>query len=581
MQQGLFSESFLLLFRRCIVAPNQSKARHRYLGVAGPLFFVFALLLTACGGTSQVTSTATQAPAAKHVLTVVATPGKDAVSNFNPFLDPQISMWGTQGLIYETPLFVNQKDGKVTPWLASSYEVSTDGLTITLHLNTVVKWSDGTPLTSDDFLYTYQLMKDNAGLDFHSIWKTSVKAIAAPDAGTFVITLQKSDSTALFYDIGQTFIVQKKAWSTFPDPVKATNDQPVGTGPFTLGSFSSAIYKLAKNPTFWNTAQAPKVDEVDVPSEKSNADTTLLLSQGNIDWVGVGYDPKYDAIWVNKDPDHNHTYFPPSNIVTLAMNLSKFPFNNLAVRQAISVAIDRSELQTKSNPYAPPANPTGLILPAQASYVADSYKSLTYTTDDAKAETILKAAGFAKDASGIYALGGKEISFKLESPTGWTDWNNDEKLIVAQLAKVGIKVDAQFPDFSTVYLPELAKNSFDAVLHWTDPGPTPYYLYKDLLSSAQIPATNVEGWKDTATDKLLSDYTSATDPAAQVAAIQGLEKIMVEQVPTISLTYNPFWDEYSTTRFTGWPDKNNPFVNPAPHTYPDIEQVVLALTPVA
>lgn len=563
------------------MAPYQpSVRRYRYLGVAASLFFVLAILLTACGGSSATTGT-NSTPAAKHVLTVAPTPGKEFVANFNSFLDPQIAMWGTEGLIYETLLYVNQKDGKVQPWLASSYDLSQDGLTLTFHLNTAVKWSDGKPLTSDDVLYTYQLMQQNPPLDFHSEWKSMIKSVAAPDASTFVVTLQKPDATAVFYVGGQVYIVPKHIWSTFSDPAKATNEKPVGTGPFTLSSFTPAIFKLAKNPNYWNTALAPKVDEVDVPSEKSNADTTLLLAQGNIDWVGVGYDPKYDAIWVNKDPAHNHTYFPASNIVTLAMNLTKFPFNILAVRQAISVAIDRKELQDKANPYAPPANPTGLILPAQDSYVADAYKGLTYSVDDAKAESILQAAGFKKDANGIYALNGKEISFKLEAPTGWTDWNSDQKLIQQQLAKVGIKVDVQFPDFTTVYLPEVTNGNFDAVLHWTDPGPTPYYLYKDLLASTQVPATNVERWKDPATDKLLAQYTTSTDSATQTAAIQGLEKIMVEQVPTISLTYNPFWDEYSTSRFTGWPDKDNPYVNPSPYTYPDIEQVVLHLTPVA
>jgi peptide/nickel transport system substrate-binding protein len=545
------------------------------------LFFILAVVLTACGGSGSGSTTPSNTTATKHILTVVPAPGKDFVSNYNPFLDPQVANWGAEGLIYETLLFVNQKDGKVSPWLASSYDVSSDGLTVTFHLGSGIKWSDGQPFTSDDALYTFQLMQQNSGLDFHSVWKTTVKSVAAPDPNTFVVTLQKRDATALFYVGSQVFIVPKHIWSSISDPVKATNDKPVGTGPFTLQSFTPAIYKLVKNPSFWNTAMAPKVDEIDIPSEKANSDATLLLAQGNIDWAGVGYDPKFDAIWVNKDPAHHKTYFPPSNIVTLAMNLTKFPFNNLAVRQAISLAIDRSELQAKANPYAPPANPTGLVLPAHSSYVADEYKDLKFSVDNAKAESILQSAGFKKDGNGIYALNGKEISFKLESPTGWTDWNNDEKLIAQQLAKIGIKVDTQFPDFTTVYLPEVTNGNFDAVLHWTDPGPTPYYLYKDLLASSQVPATNIERWKDPATDKLLEQYTTATDEAAQVAAIKGLEKIMVEQMPTISLTYNPFWNEYNTARFTGWPDKDNPYVNPAPHTYPDIEQVVLHLTPVA
>jgi len=567
------------------VAPYQpSVRRYRYLGVVSSLFFVCAMVLAACGGSNPANNTT---PSAKpHILTAVVSPGKTFTSNFNPFINVQNSLWGTQGLLFETLLFVNQKDGKVSPWLASSYEVSSDGLTLTFHLASGVKWSDGQAFTSDDVLYTFQAMQQTSDLDFHSVWKL-IKNVAAPDASTFVVTLLKPDTTALFYIGGQTFIVPKHIWSSISDPVKATNDKPVGTGPFTLKSFSPDIYKLAKNPSYWNTALAPKVDEIDLPATNSNTAALLLLSQGGADWTGIGYDPKNDATWVNKDPAHNHTYFPPSNIVTLAMNLTKFPFNILAVRQAINIAIDRSELQAKAAPYAKPANPTGLILPAQSSYLSSDYQSLTYTVDDAKAESLLQGAGFKKDANGIYALNGKEISFKLESPTGWTDWNDDEKLIGQQLSKIGIKVDTQFPDFTNVYLPEVTNGNFDAVLHWTDPGPTPYYLFKDLLASYQsadigkAAATNIERWRDPATDKLLAQYATSSDTATQTAAIQGLEKIMVEQVPTVSLTYNPFWDEYSTARFTGWPDASNPYVNPSPYSYPEIEQIVLHLTPVA
>src|SRR5256885_744265 len=93
---------------------------------------LFALILSACGGTPQGT---TPTPAGgKHVLTVLANPGKAFTPNFNPFMSTSDTTWGTQGLIYESLIYVNQKDGTATPWLASLPDVSADGLTMTFHI---------------------------------------------------------------------------------------------------------------------------------------------------------------------------------------------------------------------------------------------------------------------------------------------------------------------------------------------------------------------------------------------------------------------------------------------------------------
>jgi peptide/nickel transport system substrate-binding protein len=98
--------------------------------------------------------------------------------------------------------------------------------------------------------------------------------------------------------------------------------------------------------------------------------------------------------------------------------------------------------------------------------------------------------------------------------------------------------------------------------------------------------TNFERW-DAATsggfskqtDQLLAQYQSTSDANAQMQAIQGIENIMVSQLPVIPLTVNVYWDEYTTTHFQGWPSASNPYDSGAPYTFPDEENVILHLTP--
>jgi peptide/nickel transport system substrate-binding protein len=85
---------------------------------------------------------------------------------------------------------------------------------------------------------------------------------------------------------------------------------------------------------------------------------------------------------------------------------------------------------------------------------------------------------------------------------------------------------------------------------------------------------------DPATDKLLNQYAATTDPNVQKQTIMALEKIMVEQLPSIPLTAEPYWYQYSTAKFVGWPDEQHPYAAPGTAVYPDIEYVLLNLHPV-
>ncbi len=513
-------------------------------------------------------------------VTIVPAPNGVFTQNFNPFL-ANSSRTGTQGMIYETLLMFNRLSGTSQPWLASSYSWSKDATSLTFHLRQGVKWTDGQPFTSDDVVYTLNLMHQYPALDGNSLW-TTIQSVSAPDASTVVVTFKQPAVTMLWYIGGQTYIVPRHIWEKISDPATATNPKPVGTGPFSLKSFTPQLYVLGKNTHYWQAGK-PYVDELRYPAYNSNTSADLLLSQGAVDWTGL-FTPNIEKTFVSLDPAHNHYWFPPSDVVMLYLNTARAPFNQLAVRQALSAAIDRQKMsEVAENNYDPVASPTGLVLPANQKYLDPKYASLSFKVDTAKAASLLEQAGYKKGADGVYVgKDGKRLAFKIDVVAGWTDWLTSAQIMASDFKAIGIDASVNVATFND-YISALAQGDFDTAISWTTPGPTPYFLYNSMLSSAntapvgQKATSNWERWSDKTTDTLLNQYVSSTDEATQQAAIAGLQKIMVEQLPSIPLMYGPTWYEYNTSHFVGWPDQNNPYASPAPYNAPDSELVALTI----
>src|SRR6266568_8660079 len=134
MPDLLFSRRFLLSTSSPTLS-QMTKLRTKSL-----LFFLctLALLLAACGNTPSANVTAQNK---NSILTVVPSPKGDFTNGFSPYSSN--SNYGSQGMIYETLLFFDRMNGKITPWLAQSYDFSKDAKTLTFHLRSDVKWSDG------------------------------------------------------------------------------------------------------------------------------------------------------------------------------------------------------------------------------------------------------------------------------------------------------------------------------------------------------------------------------------------------------------------------------------------------------
>ena len=123
-----------------------------------------SIVVAACGTTSNSGGTPTKG----GTLTIDNESGTLWNCGFNPF-NGNVNFL-VFGPVYEPLVYVNLLNGKETPMLASSYKWGSDNKTLTFTIRSGIKWSDGQPLTADDVVYTFQLMKSNSALDLQSVW---------------------------------------------------------------------------------------------------------------------------------------------------------------------------------------------------------------------------------------------------------------------------------------------------------------------------------------------------------------------------------------------------------------------------
>jgi peptide/nickel transport system substrate-binding protein len=282
-----------------------------------------------------------------------------------------------------------------------------------------------------------------------------------------------------------------------------------------------------------------------------------------------------------------HIFMDAINLYSICVN-QKNPLvggqAGLPVRLALSYALDRTAIAAQATAgLEPPGSITGLVLPTAQGWLDPQFNNLPTTANVAQAQKYLTDAGFTKGSDGIFQKNGQRLSLTLRSVDTYSDWNAAAKLIADQAKAAGIEIKNVTVGEDNYYtLRTDGKYDYQLMFCGMVGGPTPYYLYNQYLNSAQIGQGkfNFVAWNDHATDTLLNQYASTTDPTAQKQAIQGIEKIFVENQPFIPLWTGADYDEYTTRNFTGWPDLSNPYASGSPNTAPDYEIVILHLQPV-
>ena len=543
------------------------------------------MIAAGCTAGSQSSSSSGSGSSSKAAtnssLTISNESGQLWSCGFNPLNPSDTGL--SVGFIYEPLVYVNPlQQGKTTPMLASSFQWSNGNKTLTFTIRSGVKWSDGTPMTANDVAYTFNLTKKNSALDLTGAW--SVLSSVTASGNTVTMNFSKVAVPYFYYIADQTPIVPEHVFSKMSNPVTDPNKAPVGTGPYTMSKCTPQNITYKANPNYWQPG-LPKVKTIQYPAYTSNNTANDDLANGSAQWGGQ-YIPGIKTFYTSKSPDFKY-WFPPTVNVTLIPNLTDPQLKNLKVRQAISYAINRSQVSNVGESgYEPPANQTGIVTPTFASSLNQSALSgWGNGYDPAKAKSLLAQAGYHMSGGVMTNAAGQKLAFTVNNIGDYSDWVASMQVIQQNLAAVGIKLtphNLSNPDHQN----DLNFGKFQLAFYDQQTfGPSAYYELNNWLNSANTApvgkqaATNYERYSNKTTDSLLDQYETTTSASEQQSILNKIQEVMVSDVPIIPVIEAVDWYQYDTGSFSGWPTPGNSYAQPSPYAYPDNEQVLLRLAP--
>ena len=543
--------------------------------------------LAACSSSSPATSDTSAASGTGATLVMESSPENNVTRDFNPFVSTAAPQgMGATGLIYE-PLYQFDLANPTTryPWLATSFSWGPGGKSITFTIRQGVKWSNGTPMTTADVAFTYEYIKKNSAINLAGLDISTVSS----SGDTVTVTFPTPQYTNL-ENIAGVAILPQSVWGSISNPAAFTDPDPIGTGPYTLGAFSPQGYTMVRNPNYWQESKV-QVPKVYFPVYTSNTGALSALFAGQIDWTG-NYIPSLERDFVDTNPADHHFWEAAGSSNALWPNLNEWPTDQLPVRQAIDLAINRQVIgsEGESGLESPLTNTTGITLPTYQAWAGPvAGMTVPAAGSAAAADAVLTAAGYRKDSAGFYALNGRQVTLQLTDPSSYTDYVQDDALVEQQLRAAGL--DVTFTGQSVdEWNADIAKGDFQLTLHWGQGGVTPYNLYQNWLDDSLITPTGATGdferLKDPAIESDLAALArAAPDVAAQTAALTPIAKYVAANLPVIPTTTAADWFEYNSQNYVNWPTQTNPYdsgepsgTNNGPGTGSD-EVVLLHLTP--
>lgn len=496
---------------------------------------------------------------------------------FNPLTTDQQE---ANGFVYESLLYINplQDTAAPTPLLATAYSWNPTDTQLTFTIRQNVKWNDGTPFSAQDVAYTFNLLKKYNSLDTFSLWSAPASGgagLTSVTASGDTVTLDFSaNASVYFYDVANMqAIVPEHIWSTIGNPSNYDDSNPVGTGPFKVGNCGADNIQYVANKSYWMPNE-PHVQTIDYPAYLSNDPANNDLATGKDNWGGQ-YIPSINSFYLSKSSNF-HIWSPPVSNVSLIPNMKQGPTANQDVRQAIAYALNRTQIAAIGEQgEEQAANQTGVITPTFNAYFNQTTLDASgmNTQNLAKATSLLQQAGYSTS---------HPLSLTVKNTTGYSDWDADLQVIKQELSGIGINLTI-VDEASNTFTTDLDNGNFQLAYYGPPGGPTPYYELHLMLDSANMQPLGqaAEGdygrYKNPAVDALFQQYASATSLTSQEQAIQGLAQYMTTDVPLIPVIGAVDWFQYSTQDLEGWPSASDPYAQPAPWNYPDLEQVLLHL----
>jgi oligopeptide transport system substrate-binding protein len=438
--------------------------------------------------------------------------------------------------------------GEVVPGVAESYERSPDGLTYTFHLRASACWSDGTPLTSDDFLrswervlnpatasaYSYQLyyLVNGEAYGTGKLSDFSQVGVKAPDPRTLVVTL--AHPTAYFLELTTLptlypvplAVIAKYGYDwTKPGHL-------ISNGPYVLKAWRLNDYILLEtNPHYWKPVAIPRIKVL--PTANATACFNLFYSKKTDLIIDKNSIPP-SLVADLRDKPYFHAD-PFGATAFLRFNVKRAPFTDVRVRKALALALDKSDIVRKiTRGGEPVAN--NFVPPGSAGYAPP--RGLVYDPDQAR--KLLADAGYPggrgfPDVDLLYAIHGetpKNVATEMQAL-----WRRELGITSIHLRGQEWKVFLNTQDEIDY---DLSFSSW--VGDYNDP-----QTFIDMFVSGG--GNNETNWSDPQYDQMLAVSENTADPAKRMQILHDMDKILCEdRVPIVPVYFYVGMALY-------WPDK--------------------------
>jgi len=590
------------------------------------LFAIMFLVLAACASpvpaaevapAAEAAQAAEVAPTAAVALapgevadvprnrTLVVTPWSDMTG---PLRNPEDWNWyksGNQNLRHfagktnqESLMYTNLNTGELVPWQAESYSYNADFTVVTIKLRKGVEWADGIAFGCHDVKYTLEMLGANApDLGYSSVMKEWVKGVdCAADDLTATINLNKSgprwmrDNLALGHE-NHLVMLPEHVWKT-QDPKTFSNFDlakgwPLGTGAYKLVSSSEQQMVMDRRSDWWGKKTGfmddPVPERVIMVSVGGDENMAQQLIANEVD-SGM---PLLPATFVAAKAKNSalHSWnldgpvwgAPDGCGLNLIFNADKPQWGDINVRLALNYALDRAQLaalayQGANYPVVVPysAYMSARWLTGEAKALLDKYDRDHF--DLASVDKYMKLAGYAKDASGMWAKDGNVLKVPMRTP-GWLA--PLAPAVEAQFKKAGF--DAQGilePEATNVWGDDIVSGNFDLMfLVHCGSLSEPYETLKDLHSkNSGAVGEKCSFWgctryRNSEYDKIIDGMEAipgATDNKEYVSLANKALDIYLRDMPELMLLEELHVVQFNDTYWTGWPGKSDPYAAPYP-----------------
>ncbi len=429
-------------------------------------------------------------------------------------LDPHktslTAAWHVLEHIYEGLVTTNAALEPV-PVLAEEWEISEDGLTYTFKLRQGVTFHNGREFVADDVKYSYERILDPETASPNVSELGSIETIEVVDPSTVIITLSAPDSSFLAKLMGTSIAIVPK------EEVEANGDLmqvAVGTGPFQFVEYvPNSVVTLERYPDYWEEGK-PYLDGLEMQIVPDNTSRTTALVTGTVDFIE--YAPVQDLPIFESDETIKVAGDQNTNIRYMAINVSREPFTDVRVRQAIAMVIDRGPIIDSAVFGAGTA--TNILFPE--SYWA-GFPSEIPEPDIEGAKQLLAEAGYP-DGFKTSILSWAQYAFL----------SNAAIVIQEQLKQIGIEAELELQE-NAIYLENYFAGNFDLSVTGTSAYVDPNDVVLANFGTGE--SNNGIGYSNPEMDELIAQAMEETDQAERAKIYRRIQEIILEDVVWVNL----------------------------------------------